>query len=116
MESRDGTRPKTRVRKGNAKTIKPSLSVKKAEFIGGYQLNIYFSDGTQRLIDFTNAFNQLAGYYAQYRQPERFQRFTIENGNMVWGKDWDVIYPDLYQGRLGRARSECIHNQIDCPS
>jgi hypothetical protein len=29
-----------------------------------------------------------------------FQSFRIENGNLVWGKDWDLIFPidGLYRG------------------
>lgn len=69
----------------------------------GYRINVHFSDGTQRVVDFTGAFSRLQGYYAQYRQPDLFQSFTIDNGNLVWGKDWDVIYPtgDLYEGKIG---------------
>lgn len=57
----------------------------------------------QRVVDFTDAFSRLQGYYAQYRQPDRFQTFTIDNGNLVWGDDWDIIYPtrDLYEGKIG---------------
>lgn len=101
MESRHGAPPKTRVRKGNAKNVKALLSVVKADFVGDYRVNVHFSDGTQRIIDFTDAFSRLQGYYARYYQPELFQTFTIEDGNLVWGEDWDVIYPtwDLYKGK-----------------
>jgi len=29
-------------------------------------------------------------------------RFTIDNGNIVWGKNWDLIFPvePLYAGRI----------------
>ncbi|AQG79469.1 hypothetical protein AWR27_09140 [Spirosoma montaniterrae] len=40
--------------------------------------------------------------YAQYRQPDLFQSFKIDSGNLVWGDDWDIIYPtwDLHDGRI----------------
>ena len=30
------------------------------------------------------------------------EKFTIENGNIVWGKNWDLIFPieDLHAGAL----------------
>jgi hypothetical protein len=33
---------------------------------------------------------------------DAFKKFRIENGNLVWGKDWDMIFPlyDLYPGRV----------------
>ncbi len=103
MENRHGTQPETHVRKSNAKSVKPPLTVAKAEFLGDYRINFLFSGSTQRLINFTTAFSRLQGYYAQYRQPDLFQTFTIDNGNLVWGEDWDVIYPseDLYEGKIG---------------
>jgi hypothetical protein len=40
--------------------------------------------------------------YNKYKKPENFKRFKIENGNIVWGKDWDMIFPvyDLYTGKI----------------
>jgi hypothetical protein len=33
-----------------------------------------------------------------YLEPENFKQFTIEHGNVVWGKNWDMIFSidDLY--------------------
>ena len=83
--------------------MKAPLTVVKADFLGDYRINVHFSDGTQRVVNFADAFSRLQGYYAQYRQPELFQTFTIASGNLVWGEDWDVIYPtwDLYEGKVG---------------
>ena len=103
MENNHGSQPKTRFREGDAKTIKPPLTVVDGDFLGDYLINIHFSDGTQRVVDFARAFSQLKGYYAQYQQPHLFQNFAIDGGNLVWGEDWDVIYPtgDLYTGKIG---------------
>ncbi|QMW05762.1 DUF2442 domain-containing protein [Spirosoma foliorum] len=74
-----------------------------ANFLGDYRIDIHFSDGKQRIVDFEDAFSKLQGYYAQYRLPALFQKFTIDNGNLVWGEDWEIIYPtwDLYEGETG---------------
>ena len=31
--------------------------------------------------------------YNKYLDPRKFSRFAIENGNIVWGKNWDLIFP-----------------------
>jgi hypothetical protein len=40
--------------------------------------------------------------YDRYLDPDLFQTFFIDNGNVVWGEDWDMIFPveDLYLGNL----------------
>lgn len=38
----------------------------------------------------------------KYLDPKKFKKFTIENGNLVWGKNWDLIFPIelLYAGKV----------------
>lgn len=40
--------------------------------------------------------------YNKYLDPRKFSRFTIENGNIVWGKNWDFVFPmeQLHAGRI----------------
>lgn len=40
--------------------------------------------------------------YNKYLNSSFFRRFTIENGNVVWGKNWDLIFPieQLHAGVL----------------
>ena len=38
--------------------------------------------------------------YNKYLNPRKFSRFTIANGNVVWGKNWDLIFP-IEQLHLG---------------
>ena len=46
-------------------------------------------------VDLCNKFFEPSG------KAER-SRFTIDNGNIVWGKNWDLIFPveHLYSGRI----------------
>ena len=41
--------------------------------------------------------------YNKYLNPKQFASFKIENGNIVWGEDWDLIFPieQLHQGVIG---------------
>ncbi len=47
-----------------------------------------------KVIDFASAVKKHAkGDYSMYAQPKHFKKFQIENGNIVWGKNWDLIFP-----------------------
>lgn len=103
MEPNPNSQPTRRLRKNN-KTHPLSLAVTKAEYVEGYTIRVSFNDGTEQVIDFTRPFKRLKGYYAQYREPEAFQSFTIDMGNLVWGENWDVEFPiwSLYTGSVAR--------------
>ena len=64
------------------------LYVVKAENAGNLMINITFSDNTPH------------PQYNKYLNPRKFSRFTIANGNVVWGKNWDLIFP-IEQLHLG---------------
>ena len=40
--------------------------------------------------------------YNKYLEWKNFKKATIENGNVVWGKNWDLIFPieQLYNGEI----------------
>ena len=79
------------------------LHVVKAEYVGDISLNIFFSDGTSRTIDFRPYITSHPHpQYDRYLEPKYFKKFTIEHGNVVWGKNWDLIFPieKLYKGIL----------------
>ena len=40
--------------------------------------------------------------YDRYLDPKKFAKFTIENRNIVWGKNWDLIFPleQLHEGAI----------------
>lgn len=82
---------------------KGSIRVESAVYLKEYSLLIAFSDRTERVIDFGPALQKYAGgYYAKYLKPACFQNFHVENGNVVWGTDWDIIFPvqNLYKGKV----------------
>ncbi|MCS6796517.1 MAG: DUF2442 domain-containing protein [Raineya sp.] len=79
-----------------------NINIVKAEYIEGYVLKVYFSDSTFQVIDFTEQITKLKGYYAKYKEIENFKAFKVEGGNLVWGKNWDLIFPNwqLYRGKI----------------
>ena len=40
--------------------------------------------------------------YNKYLDPDLFRTFVIDDGNVVWGDDWDLIFPveNLYSGSV----------------
>ena len=80
-----------------------AISVLSAAYVDGYKLEVVFNDNKKRVVDFGNFLNMHSHpQYNKYKKPENFKKFKIENGNIVWGKDWDMIFPiyDLYQGKI----------------
>ena len=79
------------------------MKVTEAKDLGNLFLRITFSDGTERDVcigDFIRRHPH--PQYNKYLDPKKFKRFNIENGNVVWGKNWDLIFPieQLYAGEL----------------
>ena len=77
------------------------IYIERAEYTGGLTLRLFFSDGTSRIVDFEPfILDNPHPQYNRYIEPKNFKKFTIENGNVVWGKNWDMIFPhmQLYNG------------------
>ena len=80
-----------------------NIHIVKAEDIGDLQVLIYFSDHKQQKIDLGDFIRRHPHpQYNKYLDPKRFRKFSIENGNIVWGKNWDLIFPleQLYSGSI----------------
>ena len=79
------------------------LYITRAKDAGNLSVDLLFSDSTSRRVDI-GAFirNHPHPQYNKYLNPRKFSRFTIEDGNIVWGKNWDLIFPieQLYTGSI----------------
>lgn len=79
------------------------LEVKRAEYVKENILVIWFNDGVRKRVDFSTFLHRTSvPYLKKYLSPELFKQFQIEDGNLVWGKNWDLIFPieQLYKGRI----------------
>ncbi|MBR2946517.1 MAG: DUF2442 domain-containing protein [Bacteroidaceae bacterium] len=79
------------------------LYITKAEDMGNLTVSLTFSDNTVQTVDIGDFIRRHPHpQYNKYLDPRKFRRFTIDNGNIVWGKNWDLIFPveHLYAGRL----------------
>ncbi|MCL2435770.1 MAG: DUF2442 domain-containing protein [Lentimicrobiaceae bacterium] len=83
--------------------METAITVKKANYLKGYTIKLLFSDNTSQNVDFSDFFSTHSHpQYNKYKNIEKFKDFNIEDGNVVWGKNWDLIFPihQLYQGKI----------------
>ena len=79
------------------------LYIIKAENAGNLTVSLTFSDNTVQTVNIGEFIRRHPHpQYNKYLDPRKFSRFAIENGNIVWGKNWDLIFPveQLYAGAI----------------
>lgn len=80
------------------------LFVTHATDMGNLTVCLTFSDNTTQVVNVGDFIRRHPHpQYNKYLNPKTFRRFCIENGNIVWGKNWDLIFPieELYAGKIG---------------
>ena len=85
-----------------------SFFVISATDIGNLSIRLLFNDNTSRIVDIGDFIRKHPHpQYNKYLDPKKFCRFSIENGNVVWGKNWDLIFPieQLYSGKIDYFQS-----------
>ena len=83
-----------------------TLAIIDAEYVDQYRLKLSFPDSTIQVVDFGPfLINHPHPQHNKYKNLTNFRRFHIERGNVVWGKDWDLLFPvsQLHQGYLAPA-------------
>ena len=79
------------------------LAIIKAESLGNLTVELWFNDNTHRSINVGEFIhNHPHPQYNKYLDEEEFNKFTIDDGNIVWGEDWDLIFPieQLHVGKI----------------
>ena len=72
-----------------------------AVYVSDYKINITFADETEKTIDFGIFLkNHPHPQHNKYLDLTKFKKFEIDDGNIVWGKHWDLIFNPrkLYEG------------------
>ena len=61
---------------------------------GNLSVLLTFSDNTTQLVNVGDFIRRNPHpQYNNYLDRRKFKRFTIDNGNIVWGKNWDLMFP-----------------------
>lgn len=78
-----------------------SLHITSAKYVAPLSVRLQFSDGAEQIVD-VGAFIRRHPHpqYNAYLKEHKFKQFTIEEGDVVWGKNWDLVFP-IEQLRAG---------------
>jgi len=74
-----------------------------AENAGNLCVCLTFCDNTVQTVDIGDFIRRHPHpQYNKYLDPRKFNSFALDNGNIVWGKNWDLIFPveQLHSGLL----------------
>lgn len=74
------------------------LTVTKAEYVSGYTLRIRFSDGVEKLFDFSGELSK--GICLKLRDLEYFKRFTLDPFTIDWNNEIGFAPEYLYENGL----------------
>ena len=71
-----------------------NLRIINANVIDGLTVELLFNDNTRQSID-VGSFIKSHPHpqYNKYLDENEFRKFTLDDGNIVWGEDWDLIFP-----------------------
>lgn len=70
------------------------IYITKAEYAGGLSVDLTFNDLSQKRLNFSSFFETHSHpQYNKYSNPKFFKKFHLEQGNIVWGKNWDLMFP-----------------------
>lgn len=79
------------------------LYVVKAENVGNLSVKLDFSDNSTSIVNVGDFIRRHPHpQYNKYLDEKKFKSFVIDDGNVVWGKNWDLIFPieELHAGYL----------------
>lgn len=79
------------------------LMITEAHSIGNLTIEMRFNDNTIQCVnigEFIHAHPH--PQYDKYLDEQEFLKFTLDDGNIVWGEDWDLVFPieQLYAGAI----------------
>jgi hypothetical protein len=78
------------------------IEIKSARYIGDYAMRIFFSDGSNKLVDFKPFLvSSVHPSIRKYLDETKFKDYQIVDGNLNWN-DYDLIFPieDLIEGKI----------------
>ncbi len=78
------------------------ISINSAEYIGDYKIKFSFSDGVQKLIDFSDFLNNARNPMTRkYLNINLFKNYSLDFGDIIWN-DYEMCFPiwDLHEGKI----------------
>jgi hypothetical protein len=78
------------------------ISITKADYFGEYKIKFLFSDGIERMVDFSNFLkNAKNPMTRRYLDKELFKNYSIDYGDIIWN-DYEMCFPiwNLHEGKI----------------
>jgi len=71
-----------------------TIRIVQAKATGNLCVELLFNDSIRQRID-VGAFIKAHPHpqYNKYLDEAEFKKFYLDDGNIVWGEDWDLIFP-----------------------
>ena len=78
------------------------MKVKSAKYIDDYKVELTFDDKKINIINFLPVIKSNP-VCKKYLDVTKFKKFKLDHGNIIWGKNWDMIFTieSLYHNTLG---------------
>lgn len=79
------------------------IMITEAHSVGNLTIEMKFNDDTIQRINIGEFIhNHPHPQYDKYLDEAEFSKFTLDDGNIVWGEDWDLIFPieQLHAGAI----------------
>ncbi len=80
-----------------------SFKTLNASYLGEYKVSITFSDTVEKKVDFEKFLKEdKHNSVKKYLNLEKFKTFKIHNEKIIWGENWDIIFPtqDIHLGNI----------------
>lgn len=91
--------------------MKAGITIKSAEYVGGYKISITFSDGHVNVFDYEKLVMRNSDECVPYRPLHKFKKFHVTSyGSIGWGKsDYMILHTNyLYH----KKEFKSIHKQV----
>lgn len=78
------------------------ISIDKADYVGEYKIKFLFSDGVEKLIDFSEFLKGAKNPMTKkYLDKQLFKSYSINYGDIIWN-DYEMCFPiwDLHEGKI----------------
>lgn len=78
------------------------VNIVEAKYLGGYSIQLVFSDGLTRALDFQPFLERAKNPMTRkFLDLENFKNFRLENGDLLWN-DFELCFPvwDLHEGKI----------------
>jgi len=70
------------------------IKITEAKALDNLTVELLFSDNTRQIINVGRFITEHPHpQYNRYLNKDEFKKFTLDDGNIVWGEDWDLIFP-----------------------